>query len=286
LRFTSRSSLTDQIGRIVRRDVCAVRGQLRRDRLPHRSGFQARADVWRLQRRAPSARRLRSDAVDLRYHRRSVPAARRPGQGAPPDDASFTLGGLVSGYHNDTGGRSNGELGPQEDDIRERAISANVAATWTIGGTTKVEARGYVSTYSERADGRLGPPQSTPLTPGALDEQYGKADLAVSHPIGSRQMLQGGLEWSRDHYEGTNRVRDETAGHQADTAVLWAQHRWSLTNRVTTTVGARVDRRSQFETAASPKAAASVRVTHHLHARISYGRGFRAPDLGQLYYRS
>ena len=98
-------------------------------------------------------------------------------------------------------------------------------------------------------------------------------------------MLQGGLEWSRDHYEGTNRVRDEEAGHQADTAVAWAQHRWSLTNRVTTTVGARVDRRSQFETAVSPKAAASVRLTDRLIARLSYGRGFRAPDLGQLYYR-
>ena len=32
---------------------------------------------------------------------------------------SFSLGGLVTGYHNDTTGRSNGELGPQEDDMRE-----------------------------------------------------------------------------------------------------------------------------------------------------------------------
>ena len=31
---------------------------------------------------------------------------------------SFSLGGLVTGYHNDMTGRSNGELGPQEDDIQ------------------------------------------------------------------------------------------------------------------------------------------------------------------------
>ena len=198
---------------------------------------------------------------------------------------SFSLGGLVTGYHNETGGRSNGELGPQEDDIRDRAISANLTARWMAGRNTSVEARAYVSDYSERSEGRLAPPRSTPLEPGALDERYQKADLMVGHTLGSRQLLQGGIEWSRDQYEGTNRVRDEAGGHEADTAVLWAQHRWSLTNRVTTTVGARVDRRSQFETAISPKAAASVRVTDGLHARVSYGRGFRAPDLGQLYYR-
>ena len=198
---------------------------------------------------------------------------------------SFSLGGFVTGYHNDTGGRSNGELGPQEDDIRDRAISANVMARWMAGRDTSVEARAYVSDFSERSDGRLAPPRSTPLEPGSLDQRYQKADLVVGHTMGARQLLQGGLEWSRDHYEGTNRVRDEAGGHEADVAVLWAQHRWSLTNRVTTTIGARVDRRSQFETAVSPKAAASMRLTDGLLARVSYGRGFRAPDLGQLYYR-
>lgn len=198
---------------------------------------------------------------------------------------SFSLGGLATGYYNETGGRSNGELGPQEDDIRDRAFTGNLTARWMAPGNTSVEARAYISDYSERSDGRLAPPRSTPLEPGALDERYQKADVVVGHTIGSRQLLQGGVEWSRDHYEGTNRVRDEDGGHEADTAVLWAQHRWNLTSRVTTTVGARVDRRSRFETAISPKAAASVRVTDGLHARASYGRGFRAPDLGQLYYR-
>ena len=198
---------------------------------------------------------------------------------------SISFGGLLTGYHNETGGRSNGELGPQEDDIREQALSGNLTARWMASGKTSLEARAYVSDYSERSEGRLAPPRSTPLESGALDERYQKADVVVGRTIGSRQMLQGGLEWSRDHYDGTNRVRNASGGHKTDTAVLWAQHRWSITPRVTTTVGARVDRRSAFETAVSPKAAASFRVTDGLHARASYGRGFRAPDLGQLYYR-
>jgi outer membrane receptor for ferrienterochelin and colicins len=198
---------------------------------------------------------------------------------------SFSLGGVVTGYHNDTAGRSNGELGPQEDDIRDRTLSLNLTSNWMVARNTTLEARGYVSSYSEDSAGRLAPPRSTPLAPGTLDQRFGKIDLTVAHTIGSRQMLQAGAEWSRDRYEGTNRVRDEAGGHEADTTVAWAQHRWSATNRLTTTVGARVDRRSRFETAVSPKIAANIRVTDSLRARASYGRGFRAPDLGQLYYR-
>jgi outer membrane receptor for ferrienterochelin and colicins len=198
---------------------------------------------------------------------------------------SFSLGGLITGYRNDAAGRSNGELGPQEDDVREEALSLNLTANWLAGTNTTIAARGYVSSYAEDSAGRLAPPRSTPLEPGTLDQRFVKTDVSLAHAIGSRQMLQGGLEWSRDHYEGTNRLRDEAAGHEADTAVAWAQHRWSATSRLTTTVGARVDRRSRFETAVSPKVAANYRVTDNLRARTSYGRGFRAPDLGQLYYR-
>jgi outer membrane receptor for ferrienterochelin and colicins len=198
---------------------------------------------------------------------------------------SFSLTGTVTGYHNRTRGRSNGEVGPQEDDIRDQALSANIRGQWLVGGNTSVEARGYLSTYSEDARGQLAPPRSTPLEPGVVEERFGKVDVTVARQIRANHMLQGGLEWSRDHYEGTNRVRDEAEGHEADTTVAWGQHRWNATDRITTTVGLRVDRRSRFETAVSPKAAANLRLTDYLTARASYGRGFRAPDLGQLYYR-
>lgn len=198
---------------------------------------------------------------------------------------SFSLGGLLTGYRNRMAGRSNGELGPQEDNVREQALSVNVTANWLAGTNMTLEARGYVSSYAEDAAGRLAPPWSTLLEPGTLDQRFVKTDVSVAHTIGSRQVVRGGLEWSRDHYEGTNRLRDEAAGHEAETAVAWAQHRWSATSRLTTTLGVRVDRRSEFETAVSPKAAANYRLTDNLRARASYGRGFRAPDLGQLFYR-
>jgi outer membrane receptor protein involved in Fe transport len=59
-----------------------------------------------------------------------------------------------------------------------------------------------------------------------------------------------------------------------------------LDSKTTTlTVGGRLDHHSVLGTAVSPKAGLNVRVTDNLRLRISWGRGFRAPDLGQLYYR-
>lgn len=197
---------------------------------------------------------------------------------------AFSVRGLVTGYRNATRGRSIGELGPQEDEVDDRTLTASLAAQWFSRGNS-FELRSYVSDFEEQANAWLAPPRSAPAPPASLEQRFQKIDVTFTRPLGARHLLQAGAEWARDHYEGTNRVRDEAAGHQADTRVIWAQHRWSATGRLTTTLGARVDQRSAFETAVSPKIAASYRITDRVAARASYGRGFRAPDLGQLYYR-
>jgi outer membrane receptor for ferrienterochelin and colicins len=195
---------------------------------------------------------------------------------------ALTVSALATGYRNSTAGRSVGELGPQEDDIDDRTMGVNLVADWLVRPTTTVQARLYTSRFDERATARLVPPVSQQLEPGSLDEDITKADVSLSAVLGSRQHVLAGVEYWDHRYAGTNRIAfDEVT---ARTTVGWAQHRATL-GRVTTTVGARVDHHSAFGTAVSPKAAANVRLTDQLHARASYGGGFRAPDLGQLYYR-
>jgi outer membrane receptor for ferrienterochelin and colicins len=196
---------------------------------------------------------------------------------------SVTLSSLISGYRNNTTGRSNGELGPQEDDIDDDTISLNVAADWLLRPTTTMQVRGFTSRFNERSTSRLGPPSFAVLDPGALDEDVTKVDSSISTLLGSRQQLQAGVEYWDNRYAGLNRIA--FAEVSASTWVGWVQHRISFGDRVTTTAGARVDHHSAFGTAASPKIAGNVRITEGLQARVSYGGGFRAPDLGQLYYR-
>lgn len=196
----------------------------------------------------------------------------------------LSLTGIVTGYDNHTDGRSNGELGPQEDRIDERTLNANVQVDWLPRPTTAVQARAYVARYDEASTATLAPPASTALAPGELDERLFKVDGSFSQLIGTRQQLQGGAEYWRDSYAGINRLRAD-AGEEASISTAWLQHRLTIGSRVTTTVGVRMDEHSEFGGAVSPKLAANARLGGGVSVRASYGRGFRAPDIGQLYYR-
>jgi outer membrane receptor for ferrienterochelin and colicins len=198
------------------------------------------------------------------------------------DSLSFST--LITGYDNQTKGRSNGELGPQEDVIDEQTLNVNVQADWLPRPTTSFQARAYYASYDENSTATLAPPASTVLAPGALDERLFKADGSFSQVIGSRQQLQGGAEFWKDTYSGINRLRND-AGEEATIGTAWLQHRLTIGARVTTTVGVRVDEHSEFGGAVSPKLAANAKLGGGVSVRASYGRGFRAPDIGQLYYR-
>jgi outer membrane receptor for ferrienterochelin and colicins len=194
---------------------------------------------------------------------------------------SLSFSALGTGYDNHTTGRSNGELGPQQDEIDESTLNVNVQADWLPRAATAVQARVYAARFDEASAGLLA--TGRPLEPGELDERLLKVDGSVSHIVGSRQQLQGGLEYWQDEYSGINRLRND-AGEEASMATAWLQHRLNV-GRVATTVGLRGDSHSQFGSAVSPKIAANAQLGAGLSVRASYGRGFRAPDIGQLYYR-
>jgi outer membrane receptor for ferrienterochelin and colicins len=201
---------------------------------------------------------------------------------------NFSLSGWARSYWNKARGRSRGELGNQESFTDEDSQGFNLQGDWTINNRVTAQARGYLSRFDEIGRNLLSAP--TALYPdgripdGNLFERYGKVDGSVNAILGERQLLQAGAEWTTDRYRGVNRLADDR-GHQMDTASFFAQDKISLGNRVTATLGARFDHNSIFGEAFSPKAGVNVRVTDQFRARFSYGRGFRAPDLGQLFYR-
>jgi outer membrane receptor for ferrienterochelin and colicins len=90
--------------------------------------------------------------------------------------------------------------------------------------------------------------------------------------------------WAPNAYGGIKRLQNGK-GNDIDFESVWAQNRVSLANRATVTLGLRFDNHSIFGSAVSPKAGLNLRVTDHWRIRASCGRGFRAPDLGQLFYR-
>ncbi len=198
--------------------------------------------------------------------------------------ASWLVTGHVTSYWNTLTGRSVGELGTQDARTPSHAQTYAARAEWHLDSRTTAEFRAYRGRYQETSTGVLLNAARTPLDPGSLAEDLAKLDGSLVRAIGARQHLRGGVEWVRDEYRGRNRIRD-AEGNAVATRVAWGQYDLNPFRALTVTTGVRYDDHSLFGTAVSPKVAVVERLTDWLAARASYGRGFRAPDVGQLYYR-
>lgn len=195
--------------------------------------------------------------------------------------SALTLTGSGDGYRNVQDARAAGELGPQDSHTTETAWSAGARADWQVAQTTVLQFRGHGASYHETLDSQLL--TGTPLDPGMLDEQLLKVDATLSH-VAERHHLQTGIELQHDDYSGINRLRTPE-GQDATMLTWWAQDKIAFGARTLITAGVRVDRHDAFGTAVSPKVGLNVRAVEGVRLRASYGEGFRAPDLGQLYYR-
>lgn len=199
---------------------------------------------------------------------------------------NFSVLVFANSYWNNAKGRVVGEPSPgnfngrQIIDVDDESQDYGITGDWAIDGRTNLQVRGYYSRFDEIY--RNTTATGVALPDGNLFERYGKFDTTFTRILGERQLLQAGVEFTGDRYNGTNRLQNDVG--EANTQVVWAQDKISIIPRLTVTVGARVDNHSEFGTAVSPKFAASYKLADYANLRVSWGKGFRAPDLGQLFY--
>lgn len=196
---------------------------------------------------------------------------------------AWAITGTATSYWNRRTGQSFGELGLEADRTDVNAQTYGARAAWQADRATSVEFRAYRGRYAEQSTGSLLD-SGTAVEPGDLFEGLTKFDASFARVLDAHQQLRGGVEWMRDAYRGHNRLRDAD-GEQVTTGSGWAEYRVSPVSRLTVTAGLRADAHSVFGSAVSPKLAAVERLTPWLTGRVAFSRGFRAPDLGQLYYR-
>lgn len=202
----------------------------------------------------------------------------------------FYLTGSGNIFTGHARGRSIGEPDPtlnfrsgqQFDNTRDITQNYGLTANWTPTARTVIQARGYFSRYDEYSktsfsNGRAFPDDN-------LFQRFGRLDASILQIVGERQIVQFGGEWTTDRYRGINRLASN-GGERADTKTAWGQDKISLTPWATLTLGLRYDAHSIFGSAVSPKVGLNIRASDRINLRASWGRGFRAPDLGQLYYK-
>ena len=153
--------------------------------------------------------------------------------------------------------------------------------------TTAVQARLYEARYDSNSaqnpiaeDGSQG----AQFDYGNLYERYHRADSTVSQQIGSWQFLQGGDEWGQDSYRGLNRIVGNDDGQQITTNDVWLQDRLQPWKKLIINLGGRYDHNSLYGGHVVPKVGLVYRVNEHVTLRSAYGKGFRAPTVGELYY--
>ena len=167
------------------------------------------------------------------------------------------------------------------DSAQHYAVSADVGLT----PTTRWNLRGFYGKYDENSILDVLP-QPGPINSVAnLNQRLYRFDSSVSHVLGKRQFLQGGVEWNQDEYRGFNRVLGDNVGQGINMVDLWINDRLSLHERLVLTLGSRFNHHSLYGSHFVPRASGLLRITEKLRLRGTFGRGFRAPDLGQLYYR-
>jgi outer membrane receptor for ferrienterochelin and colicins len=195
----------------------------------------------------------------------------------------FALGFTANGYHNRDEGRNASETGPVSGLSNDSTQTYALVADWVLNGATMLQARAYAARYDEN---NLTTPLDRPGTPSPsnLNERLKRLDATLSRQLRGH-FLQGGVEWSQDLYRGANRLAGDNVGQQVTATDTWLQDKWNVNRFLTLTMGGRITAHSLFGRAAAPKAGLILKLHEKWIVRGSFGLGFRAPDLGQLYFR-
>ena len=197
----------------------------------------------------------------------------------------FKLRATAHAFVNQDKGAYYSESGPTDsitdDTAQHYALSADIGLT----PLTRWNLRGFYGKYDESSVLDILP-QLGPINSVAnLNQRLYRLDSSISHVLGAHQLLQGGVEWTQDEYRGFNRVLGDNDGQGIDMVDLWINDRVSLHERFILTLGSRFNRHNLYGSHFVPRASGLFRVAGNFRLRGTVGRGFRAPDLGQLYFR-
>jgi len=203
-----------------------------------------------------------------------------------------TLGYTGDAYHNNATGQNSDTTGTAASGYDYAASNDSTQTHAVIGeflptSTTAIQARLYEARYDSNtaqnpiaSDGSLG----AQFDYGNLYERYHRADSTVSQQIGSWQFLQGGDEWVQDSYRGLNRIVGNDDGQQITTNDVWLQDRLQPWRKLIIDLGGRYNHNSLYGSHIVPKIGLVYRINEHWTARGAFGKGFRAPTVGELYY--
>jgi outer membrane cobalamin receptor len=107
--------------------------------------------------------------------------------------------------------------------------------------------------------------------------------LASHHSLASHG-LSWGAEWREDEVTAGSSFGISLDGEKTSVSSLFVQDVWQATGDVRLIAGLRWDDADEWGSEVSPRLALGWQMTRAVELRGSYGRGFRQPSVGELYY--
>jgi len=198
---------------------------------------------------------------------------------------TFKVGFLANAFDNRQRSIYAGRDGSQTTTLNDSAQNYGMTLSASLTSRTQLQARTYYGKYDENSAVDLASVPGLVDSTANLNERLYRFDASVSHVLGSRQLLQGGFDWTSNEYRGYNRLLGDNNGVSIRMADAWFQDRIQAHRRLSLTIGGRLTDHSAYGSRMVPRAGLLFRVSENFRVKASYGQGFRAPDLGQLFYR-
>lgn len=126
------------------------------------------------------------------------------------------------------------------------------------------------------------------LTDDISRNQTAGVDVQQTLPVGERQLLMGGIYLENDNVNIKDAGGVSRIGGNRDlfTGAGFLQDEISFLERFVATPGLRCDIQSKWGAELSPKISGLYKITDMTRLKASIGRGFRAPTVDELYWRS
>ena len=198
---------------------------------------------------------------------------------------TFKVGFLANAFDNREKSIYAGRGGSQTTTLNDSAQNYGMTLSAGLTSRTQLQARTYYGKYDESSAVDLANVPGLINSTANLNERLYRFDTSLSHILGNRQLLQGGFDWTSNEYRGYNRLLGDNNGVSIRMADAWFQDRIQAHPRLTLTIGGRLTDHSAYGSRMVPRAGLLFRLAETFRVKASYGQGFRAPDLGQLYYR-
>jgi len=195
------------------------------------------------------------------------------------------VGILANAFDNREQGVYSGAGGVQTTTTNDSAQNYGVTLSSSLSTLTQLQLRGYFGKYDESSAVDISAVPGPVNARANLNERLYRFDAVLSQVIGDRQFLQGGVDLTGNEYRGYNRLLGDNEGQSIRMADAWFQDRIQAHPRLSLTIGGRMANHSVYGTRMVPRIGLLLRAAPGTRLRASFGQGFRAPDIGQLYYR-